>query len=229
MPARDRRGSSARGGHTPRAYSRASLQTCIPTSRTTRHTPVPRGGMRNISRSVLTFHRSRPARLSRRLEREANRKTNFSVDRERRLEPPWRVLGTRDFSGAVRRPQCASRFRASSRLQVRRLGRALSRMLFRSTPGALRGRNSPTIEVGQSEGSTRPTCVVPGSTTGRDPGSHRGRPPPSGRSIFTACSERTRCESPTMGKVGVSIDRMSSESQSRTFPSSSFTLAIGVG
>ena len=41
VPAGAWRGSSARGGHTARASSRAPLQTCIPTPRTERHTPVP--------------------------------------------------------------------------------------------------------------------------------------------------------------------------------------------
>ena len=89
-----RRGFSARGRHTPRASSRAPLQTFIPTPRTERHTLVPRGGMRDISRSVPIFHRPRSAHAYRRLEREADRKTNFAVDRERRLGSPWRVVGT---------------------------------------------------------------------------------------------------------------------------------------
>jgi hypothetical protein len=41
----------------------------------------------------------------------------------------------RGFSGVECEPQCASRFQARTRIRVRRLGRALLRMLLRSTPG----------------------------------------------------------------------------------------------
>ena len=58
VPAGPRRGSSVRRSHT--APCRAPLQTCIPTPRTERHTPVPRGDLRSISPSVPTFHGSRP-------------------------------------------------------------------------------------------------------------------------------------------------------------------------
>jgi hypothetical protein len=60
VPAGAWRASSVRGGHTARASSRASLQTCIPTPRTERHTPVPRGDLHSISPSVPTFHGFRP-------------------------------------------------------------------------------------------------------------------------------------------------------------------------
>jgi hypothetical protein len=53
--------------------------------------------------------------------------------------------------------------------------------------------------------------------------------PPSSRNLSTACSGRTMSESSQMSKVGISIDRMSSESWPWTSPPSSSTLAIGVG
>jgi hypothetical protein len=99
VPAGAWRASSVRGGHTARASTRASLQTCIPTPRTERHTPVPRGDLRSISPSVPTFHRSRTARVKGRLEREADRKPNLAFDRERRLGSPWRVRGTGASAG----------------------------------------------------------------------------------------------------------------------------------
>src|SRR5215211_9532995 len=99
VPAGAWRASSVRGGHTTRASFRAPLQTCIPTPKTERHTPVPRGDLRSISPSVPTFHSSRTARVKGRLEREADRKPNLPFYTERCLGSPWRVRGSRASAG----------------------------------------------------------------------------------------------------------------------------------
>src|SRR5215211_8563207 len=99
VPAGAWRASSVRGGHTTRASFRAPLQTCIPTPRTERHTPVPRGDLRSISPSVPTFHGSRTARVKGRLEREVDRTPKFALDPELRLPSQWRVHGTGASAG----------------------------------------------------------------------------------------------------------------------------------
>src|SRR5215213_8124308 len=148
VPAGAWRASSVRAGHTARASSRASLQTCIPTPKTERHTPVPRGDLRSISPSVPTFHKSRTARVKGRLEREADRKPNLPFYTERRLGSPWRVRGTGASAGryAGRNARPGS---AGLALEFELGAQGVPSRACSSGPRrrVLRGRYSPTVEV----------------------------------------------------------------------------------
>jgi hypothetical protein len=169
VPAGAWRGSSARGGHTARASSRALLQTCIPTPRTERHTPVPRE-VCAVSH-LPSPHSTGPGRPRQRAPR-AGGGPDTQVRPRSGTTPPISVASPRNwgFAEAVCGPQCAFRFRARSRIRARPPGRALLRMLLRSTPGRARSRNSPTIEVDQLERSTGPACAVPQNTAIWDSG-----------------------------------------------------------
>jgi hypothetical protein len=170
VPAGAWRASSVRGGHTAHASSRAPTQTCIPTPKTERHTPVPRGDLRSISPSVPTFHGSRTARVKGRLEREVDRTPKFALDPELRLRSPWRVHGT----GASPRPYADRNARSGSGLALEfELGlQGVRSCACSSGPrrGGLRSQNSPTIEVDQLERSTGPACAVPQNTAIWDSG-----------------------------------------------------------
>lgn len=189
VPAGAWRASSVRGGHTTRASFRAPLQTCIPTPRTERHTPVPRGDLRSISPSVPTLHGSRTARVKGRLEREVDRTPKFALDPELRLPSQWRVHGT----GASAGPYADRNARSGSGLALEfELGlQGVPSRACSSGPRrvALRSRNSPTIEVDQSERSTRPACAVPQNTEFMGFGCHRRRPA-AGTSLRRARGER---------------------------------------
>ena len=109
VPAGVRRRSSARAGHTARASSRTPLQNCIPTPRIERHTPVPRGV---CAVSHLPSPRSTgpgpPASMG------ASNGGGSEIQLCPRSGTTPRISVTsprnRGFSGAVRGPQCASRF-----------------------------------------------------------------------------------------------------------------------
>jgi hypothetical protein len=134
------RASSVRSGDIARASSRAPLQTCIPTPRTERHTPVPRGDLRSISPSVPTFHSSRTARV------KGAPRTGGGPE-----NPTWPSIGNgaSDLRGESAEPEIqrggprtAMRVpvpRTRSRIRTRRPGRALSRMLLGSTPRSASG------------------------------------------------------------------------------------------
>jgi hypothetical protein len=149
VPAGVWRGSSARG-HTARASSRASLQTCIPTPRTERHTPVPRG-VCAVSH-LPSPHSTGPGRPRQRAPR-----TGGGPDTQVRPRSGTTLRNSlasprnRSFGGAVREPQCASRFRARSRIRARPPRRALSRMLLASTPGSASEPELADFEVDRSE------------------------------------------------------------------------------
>ena len=187
VPAGAWRGSSARGGHTARASSRALLQTCIPTPRTERHTPVPRE-VCAVSH-LPSPHSTGPGRVKGRLEREVDRTPKFALDPELRLRSPWRVHGT----GASAGPYADRNARPGSGLALEfELGlQGVPSRTCSSGPrrGALRSRNSPTIEVDQSERSTRPACAVPQNTEIMGFGCHRRRPA-TGTSLRRARGER---------------------------------------
>ena len=116
----------------------------------------------------LTFRLHIPrvpaARVKGRLEREVDWTPNFALDRERGLGSPWRVYGT----GASAGPNANRNAHPGSRLELEfEFGvQGMPSGACFSSPrrGALRGRNSPTIEVDQSVRSTRHICAVPGNT-----------------------------------------------------------------
>ena len=169
VPAGAWRGSSARGGHTARASSRAPLQTCIPTPRTERHTPVPRE-VCAVSHLPSPHSTGPAARVKGRLEREVDRTPKFALDPELRLRSPWRVHRT----GASTRPYAYRNARSGSGLALEfELGlQGVRSCACSSGPrrGGLRSRNSPTIEVDQLERSTGPACAVPQNTAIWDSG-----------------------------------------------------------
>jgi hypothetical protein len=135
VPAGAVRGSSAHGGHTARASSRAPLQTCIPTPRTERHTPVPRG-------VCAVSHLPSPHSTGSGRPRQRAPRTGGGPDTQLRPRSGTRawisVAGPRNrgFSRAECEPQCASQFQARTRIRVRRPGHALWGMLLGSTPGS---------------------------------------------------------------------------------------------
>jgi hypothetical protein len=163
VPAGAWRGSSTHRGHTARASSRAPLQTCIPTPRLSVIPPFPAGYAQ-----YLTFSPHIPrvpaARVKGRLEREVDLTPNFALDRERGLGSPWRVHET----GASAGPNANRNAHPGSRLELEfefGVQGMLSGACFSGQRwGALRGRNSPTIQVDQSVRSTRSACAVPGNT-----------------------------------------------------------------
>jgi hypothetical protein len=130
--------SSVRGGHTARASSRAPLQTCIPTPRTERHTPVPRG-------VCAVSHLPSPHSTGSGRPRQRAPRTGGGPDTQLRPRSGTRARisvaspRNRGFSGVECEPQCASRFQARTRIRVRRPGHALWGMLLGSTLGSASG------------------------------------------------------------------------------------------
>jgi hypothetical protein len=200
VPAGAWRASSVRGGHTAHASSRAPTQTCIPTPKTKRHTPVPRADLRSISPSVPTFHRSRTAPVKGRLERET----------DRRIQRGLRAATTPRISVASLRKSGASAGRYASRN-----ARPDSRLALEFELGA-QGVPSRACSGSTQRSASRPeladrrsrlirainaTCVyVPGNTaTGIraiDAALHRN--------LTTACAGRTMYKSSKMSNGGVS-------------------------
>jgi hypothetical protein len=138
VPAGAWRGSSAHRGHTARTSCRAPLQTCIPTPRTERHTPVSRG-VCAVSH-LQSPHSTGPGR-----PRQSAPRTGGGLDTQLRPRSGTRALisvaspRNRGFSGVECEPLCASRFQARTRIRVRRPGHALWGMLLGSTLGSASG------------------------------------------------------------------------------------------
>ena len=169
VPAGAWRGSSARGGHTARASSRALLQTCIPTPRTERHTPVPRE-VCAVSH-LPSPHSTGPGRPRQRAPR-AGGGPDTQVRPRSGTTPPISVASPRNrgFAEAVCGPQCASGFGLALEFELGLQGVRSCACSSGPRRGGLRSRNSPTIEVDQLERSTEPACAVPQNTAIWDSG-----------------------------------------------------------
>jgi hypothetical protein len=180
------RGSSARGttppAHPPEPHSK-------PASRPPGLSVIPPFPARCAQ--YLTFRPHIPrvpaARVKGRLEREVDRTPKFALDPELRLRSPWRVHGT----GASAGPYADRNARSGLALEFELGLQGVPSRACSSGPRrrALRSRNSPTIEVDQSERSARPACAVPQNTEIMGFGCHRRRPE-AGTSLRRARGER---------------------------------------